>query len=296
MIRLEAIGIPAAKGSARAMLVGGKPRVIASGSTANQKRQAGWGEAIANAIERLRSPAGIYQVGGAIQTAALDCAVVTATIYRLAPLRAHFDEQGPKADAPLVARTGHDLEKLQRSTHDHITAAGGIWTDDARVAASYAARLYAPPGGWLGAIVYVAAFEERSVAAEAWEAVIAGMARELAHAIGEASSARTLARQAKRRSPKQQSRAQAASTGAIAGALEPPPKKPRRGKGRGVDAVLEPAGGTQDLFPLDGAYTPPPFCGVCGSAVCGGLHDGGGLPVYPAIPGTLTPKHTEDFG
>lgn len=212
MIRLEIVGTPAAKGSSRAMMVGGKPRVIASGSTANQRAQKSWGESVASAIARLKSDAGIFRVDGAIQAAPLDCAVVTATIYRLPPLRAHFDEHGPKVDAPLVARTGKDLEKLARATNDLVTVAGGVWTDDARVAISYTARLFALPGAWQGAIMLIGAYDpydgEQAQVEALWTEIMGDMARALVSSIAEAGTARRLARQSKRRAPKRQSRAQ----------------------------------------------------------------------------------------
>ena len=130
MIRLDVLGIPAPKGSGRAMLIGGRARYIASSSGANAKKQAAWVKAIQDAArgrEPLRGP------------------VAVMVEFRLPRPKGHYTKRGElREKAPLHPAVHPDIDKLARCALDALT--GLAFADDSRVIELRASKQYAVPG------------------------------------------------------------------------------------------------------------------------------------------------------
>jgi crossover junction endodeoxyribonuclease RusA len=130
MINLDVLGVPAPKGSGRAMNIGGRARYIASSSGANAKKQAAWVKAI--------------------QAAAVGCEPISgpvwvAVAFRLPRPAGHYTKRGElRESAPMHPTVAPDLDKLVRCTLDALT--GLAFTDDSRVVALHVRKAYAVPG------------------------------------------------------------------------------------------------------------------------------------------------------
>lgn len=141
MIRVDVLGLPAPKGSGRAMLIGGRARYIASSSGANAKKQAAWLKAI--------------------QAAATDCEVIpgpvwVAVTFRMPRPAGHYTKRGElRESAPLHPIVHPDLDKLARLALDALT--GLAFDDDSRVVSLYVGKQYAVPGR-AGATITVGAW------------------------------------------------------------------------------------------------------------------------------------------
>jgi Holliday junction resolvase RusA-like endonuclease len=129
MITLDILGSPAPKGSARAMNIGGRARLIASSSGANQRNQRRWAKAIATAAQ------------GAAVIAGPVCVSVT---FRLARPKGHYGKRGLLNSAPLHPTVKPDIDKLVRCTLDALT--GLAFEDDSRIVSLYVGKTYAVPG------------------------------------------------------------------------------------------------------------------------------------------------------
>ena len=139
MIIIDVLGTPAPKGSSRAMLIGGRARVIASSSGANAKKQAAWVKAV---------------------QAAAKCEVITGPVwvsvtFRLARPKHHYGKRGLRESAPLHPTVYPDIDKLARTTLDALT--GLAFEDDSRIVSLYVGKQYAVPGR-AGAMVKVGAW------------------------------------------------------------------------------------------------------------------------------------------
>jgi Holliday junction resolvase RusA-like endonuclease len=146
VIDIDVLGLPAPKGSARAMLIGGRARLIASSSGANAKKQTAWVRAI---------------------QAAAKCDVVPGPVwvqitFRLPRPAGHYGKRGLRASAPLHPLVYPDVDKLARTTLDALT--GVAFTDDSCVVSLHVEKLYATPGRE-GARIAVGAWDELAVAA-----------------------------------------------------------------------------------------------------------------------------------
>lgn len=153
MIVLEVLGTPAPKGSGRAMLIGGKARHIASGSTANQRALKAWDVAMREAAHAA--------VGNVAAPPFVGVAIALAIEFRMARPVGHWGK-GKNAgrltpSAPLYPLSYPDSSKLLRATEDSLT--GIVWDDDSRVSLHHIDRLYALPGRE-GATVVIAARDE----------------------------------------------------------------------------------------------------------------------------------------
>lgn len=154
VIVLEVTGVPAPKGSGRAMLIGGKARHVPSGSSANQRALRAWTNAITAAFDALpERPAPI--AGRPLRV---------AIAFRFARPDSHFGT-GRNADrlkpsAPERPTSKPDVDKIARSTLDALT--GLAFDDDARivelvVSKGYAETIegYGTMTGWSGARITV---------------------------------------------------------------------------------------------------------------------------------------------
>lgn len=130
MISLDVLGVPAPKGSGRAMNIGGRARYIASSSGANAKKQALWVKAIVSAArgcELIDGPVGVV------------------VVFRMPRPKGHYTARGLlREKAPLHPTVAPDLDKLVRCTLDALT--GLAFGDDSRVISVLASKVYAVPG------------------------------------------------------------------------------------------------------------------------------------------------------
>ena len=141
MIRLDVLGLPAPKGSGRAMLIAGRARYIASSSGANAKKQAAWLKAIQAAATGCEL---------------LDGPVRVSVAFRMPRPKGHRTKRGLLREAaPLHPTVAPDLDKLLRLVFDALT--GLAFGDDARVVAVIASKGYATPGREGAAITVEAA-------------------------------------------------------------------------------------------------------------------------------------------
>jgi len=131
MITLDILGTPAPKGSARAMNIGGRARLIASSSSANAKAQKHWAKAIAHAM------AGSAEL-------AIPGPVWVSIMFRMARPRGHYGKRGLLNSAPLYPAVYPDADKLARCTLDVLS--GLAYEDDARIVSLYVGKQYAVPG------------------------------------------------------------------------------------------------------------------------------------------------------
>lgn len=133
-------GVPAPKGSARAMMgrgkAAGRALLVASGSRANEKKQAAWKQAI---VERINDT---NFVGGIPGSSWRKGPITVGLAFRLPDIKAFIAAGGNLKDsAPFVSITKPDVDKLVRSTLDAITAAG-CWSDDAQVVFLVALKMF----------------------------------------------------------------------------------------------------------------------------------------------------------
>jgi crossover junction endodeoxyribonuclease RusA len=130
VISLDVLGIPAPKGSGRAMLIAGRARYIASSSGANAKKQAAWLRAIQAAAH------GCLPIDGPVAV------VIT---FRMPRPQGHYTKRGELREAaPLHPAVAPDVDKLIRLVFDALT--GLAFGDDSRVVAVTASKIYAVPG------------------------------------------------------------------------------------------------------------------------------------------------------
>jgi len=139
MIVLDVLGKPAPKGSARAMLINGHARLIASSSAANEREQRQWHNAIRDRVE---------QVLGPVVPHFIDVALQIEIEFRLERPVGHFgtgkNAGKLKPSSPRVPTVYPDIDKLARCTLDALT--GRVFDDDSRIVKLIATKVYAEPG------------------------------------------------------------------------------------------------------------------------------------------------------
>lgn len=152
-VRLQVVGTPAPKGSARAMPTkGGGAVLLPSGSEANKAQLSTWRSDVILACRRWpllpKHPVPIFHP---------EEPIAIGMVYRV-PARAtdlRTDKLTPRPSMKALAAHGRDIDKLMRSTFDAITQSGRIWIDDSRVAVAPPMRRYVLPGGWVGAEILI---------------------------------------------------------------------------------------------------------------------------------------------
>lgn len=140
-IEFDVLGVPAPKGSGRAMLLGGQARYIASGSTANQRALKSWDTAVREAAA--------LAVGERVAPPFMGAPLRVTMIWRMRRPTGHFHARGRrrgelKAGAPAWPIVKPDGSKLLRSTEDTLT--GIVWDDDSRIVEWFLRKCYARPG------------------------------------------------------------------------------------------------------------------------------------------------------
>lgn len=158
MIVLEVTGVPAPKGSGRAILIGGKARHVPSGSNANRNALRDWDRAIRAAFKTNEQPALVAQP------------LRVTLAFRFARPNSHFGT-GRNADtlkpsAPARPTGKPDVDKLARATLDSLT--GLAFDDDSRIVELVVSKEYADTvegygtmTGWSGARITVEKWEWR---------------------------------------------------------------------------------------------------------------------------------------
>jgi Holliday junction resolvase RusA-like endonuclease len=122
IISFSVVGVPAPKGSSRAMMVGAAAVNVPSGSEANRQKLVTWAAEVTNrAVEAMdgRPPF-------------VDTPLSLRVIFRFARPKKHFTKAGLRPDAPRYHTQKPDLGKLVRSTEDAMT--GIVYDDDSRIA------------------------------------------------------------------------------------------------------------------------------------------------------------------
>jgi len=141
LIAFDVLGCPAPKGSGRAMLLGGKARFIASGSSANQRKLKSWDIAVREAA--------VLAVGQVAAPPFLATPLRVTMIWRMVRPTGHYHLKGPRAGqlrarAPRWPTSKPDGSKLLRSTEDTLT--GIVWDDDSRIVEWFLRKCYGRPG------------------------------------------------------------------------------------------------------------------------------------------------------
>lgn len=153
MITLVVYGTPAPKGSARAMLIAGKARLVAGSSNANNTAQSRWSRAVrAQALD---------------QPERYEDTPLEVTIEFRMPRPAGHRGTGRNADklkphAPPMPSTKPDIDKLTRCTLDALVGTVsrgrmhyGIIDDDARIVVINARKVYAEQSVQVGATITI---------------------------------------------------------------------------------------------------------------------------------------------
>lgn len=153
-VRLQVVGVPAPKGSARAMPVRGARGavLVPSGSQANKEQLSTWRSDVILACRRFQVPSK-HPIPVFHPDSPLSVGVVFRIPARVGDLRA--DRVSPRPSMTALSAHGRDVDKLIRSTYDAITQSARIWLDDARVAVGPPMRRYVLPGSWQGAEILI---------------------------------------------------------------------------------------------------------------------------------------------
>ena len=148
MIVIRVTGVPAPKGSARAMNIGGRARLIASSSGANARKQAAWVAAVRRAWSQERA-------------VSLGSNAIRIDIEFIMPRpRGHYgtgrNEDKIKPSAPDHPIAYPDVDKLIRCTLDALS--GFAFDDDSQIVHVNAKKRWSYPGAEPGAEIAVRAY------------------------------------------------------------------------------------------------------------------------------------------
>lgn len=145
MKRLEftVLGVPAPKGSSRAMLRGGHAVNVPSGSDANKDALQTWGNAVrCAAVDAVRAQRRSDLVSG------VEFGEVPLRLeieFRMRRRKPDFKKDGTLRDGiPTYHMVKPDTSKLVRSTEDAMI--GIVFLDDSQVAELLVRKVYAAPG------------------------------------------------------------------------------------------------------------------------------------------------------
>jgi Holliday junction resolvase RusA-like endonuclease len=150
VIRMTVLGMPAPKGSSRAILRGGKAVNVPGSSDVGKAKIIAWTTAVRQqALLTCGDIAAPVFVGQPIRV---------AIVFRMQRPAGHYNKRTGelKASAPRYPATKPDGDKLERTTWDALT--GIVFDDDSRIVAWSAVKEYALPGRE-GATIAVAAMD-----------------------------------------------------------------------------------------------------------------------------------------
>lgn len=137
------LGVPAPKGSSRAMMAGGRAVNVPFGSKANEHAQKNWGNAVRSAaVDRMRD---VHAANGTSGVMFGEVPLRLEIEFRMKRRKSDFKKDGTlKADIPKFHQVKPDLSKLIRSTEDAMI--GVVFLDDASIAELLVRKVYADPG------------------------------------------------------------------------------------------------------------------------------------------------------
>lgn len=138
------LGVPAPKGSSRAMIRGGAAVNVPSGSNANRDALQSWGVSVrAAAVEQARH---IHAAPGEAYGLVFGEVPLRLEIeFRMRRRKSDFKKDGTlKSDIPKFHTVKPDLSKLIRSTEDAMI--GIVFLDDASIAELLVRKVYSAPG------------------------------------------------------------------------------------------------------------------------------------------------------
>jgi crossover junction endodeoxyribonuclease RusA len=135
---LDILGMPAPKGSMRAMIARGRAIMVPGGSSENQKALRAWAKAIATQARE--------QLGERGDPVFQGVAVEAQMLFRLPRPASHYGARGLLPSAPpdhwhIVKPDG---DKLARATLDALT--GIVYDDDARIPVQQAVKQWCHRG------------------------------------------------------------------------------------------------------------------------------------------------------
>jgi len=134
--RIEVVGHPAPKGSARAINRGGFPVLVASGSDVNRANLRSWDQAVKLAAKEA--------VGPVDAPPFVETAIRLTIVYRVRRPSTHWGKKGLKPSAPAFPIVKPDMDKYTRATCDSLK--GIVYDDDARIVERRELKMYAAPG------------------------------------------------------------------------------------------------------------------------------------------------------
>ena len=141
-MRFEVHGTPAPKGSARAIMRGGRPQLVPGSSNVNRDAQRHWVAEVRKAARNVRALRGVVWV---------------SIEFRLARPRSHFgtgkNEGRLKRSAPAYPGVKPDVDKLARCTLDALTELA--FEDDARIVNLHVGKEYATAAAPEGAVITI---------------------------------------------------------------------------------------------------------------------------------------------
>lgn len=143
------LGVPAPKGSSRAMLSGGNAVNVPSGSDVNKSAILSWDNAVrVAAVAAVNWAHGMDLVVSSAPTPGVyfgQYPLRIQIVFRMRRLKAHFKKDGTlRPDAPKYHITKPDTGKLLRATEDSLK--GIVMLDDSHFSEVMARKVYANPG------------------------------------------------------------------------------------------------------------------------------------------------------
>jgi crossover junction endodeoxyribonuclease RusA len=136
VIRFEVFGIPAPKGSYRAINVGGRAIMVPSGDDNRKRGLRSWDQAVRLAAREHVGPVDVPPF--------VDVPIRVVMVFRLTRPAGQWGKRGLKLSAPAFPATKPDIDKLARSTADSLK--GIVYDDDSRIVEKRLIKLYAAPG------------------------------------------------------------------------------------------------------------------------------------------------------
>lgn len=149
-LEFTVLGVPAPKGSSRAMIRGDKPVNVPSGSNVNRDALQSWDAAVRNAaVAAVDWAHGMDLVVSSAPTPGVyfgQHPLRIQIVFRMRRLKAHFHAKTGqlRADAPKYHITKPDAGKLLRATEDSLK--GIVMLDDSHFSEVMARKVYANPG------------------------------------------------------------------------------------------------------------------------------------------------------
>lgn len=148
-IEFTVLGVPAPKGSSRAMMLGGRAVNVPSGSNVNRDALKSWDAAVrAAAVAAVDWEHGMDLVVSSAPTPGVffgQHPLQIQIVFRMRRLKGHFRKDGSlRPDAPKYHITKPDAGKLLRATEDSLK--GIVMLDDSHFSVAMAKKIYAAPG------------------------------------------------------------------------------------------------------------------------------------------------------